>query len=332
MLDEALQLARREPGIEAVAASAGMPFGMSMTPFADLTTPDKPFVAGRKSDSGYVLAATPEIFSTLAVPIVRGRSFDYRDDAAAPPVAVVSEGTARTLFGTSDPIGRQLMAQVWARPPVKTFTVVGIARDTDTGRMMSRDDSVTYVPLAQHYEPNVAIVARTSGDPRAAARAVQSALRRADPDFSTGTAGPGYWLLAGAFLAARIAGMLAAALGALTLILAMIGLYGVQSQVVARRTREVGVRMALGATARQIQRMVLGDGFRPVVQGLVLGLVFGTIVRLGLRAVLTGRIEVFDPLAVLVLPIPLFAAAFLACYLPARRAARVNPMVALRHL
>jgi predicted lysophospholipase L1 biosynthesis ABC-type transport system permease subunit len=236
------------------------------------------------------------------------------------------------MFGATGAIGRQLMFQIWDRPPARTFTVVGIARDTDTGRLMWRDGEVAYVPLAQHYEPNLFVVARTSGKPAAAVRVLQNALRQADPDLSTGTAGPASMLLAGHMVAARTAGTIAGALGLLTLVLATIGLYGIQTHGVALRTPEIGVRMALGASVAQIQRMILSDGYRPVIQGVVLGTVFGVIARMGLRALITDRIQVFDPLALTLVPIPLFVAAFLACYVPARKASRVDPNVALRHL
>ena len=329
-IEVALDAARRGSGIESVSASSGMPFGLMMTPFAELSTPDKPIVRGGRYEDGYVLASTPEIFRTLGVQILRGRPFDLRDDAGARPVAVVSEHGARALFGSADAVGREVLAQVWARPPATTFTIIGVARDTDTDRRMSRRGATLYVPLAQHYEPNLALVARTSGDPAAAAHILQMAVRQADPDLSTGTAGPATMLLAGQFVAARVGGMLAAALGLLTLLLSMIGLYGVQSHIVARRTREVGVRMALGARDRQIERMVLREGFAPVMQGLVLGLFFGVLARLGLRALIVAPIEIFDPLAFSVIPVVLVAAAFFACYMPARRAARVDPNVALR--
>jgi putative ABC transport system permease protein len=174
--------------------------------------------------------------------------------------------------------------------------------------------------------------ARTTGDPALAARSLQAAVRRADPDLSATSYGPGWLMLAGPYMVARAAGLAAAALGALTLLLAMVGLYGVQSQAVAHRTREVGVRVALGATARQIERMVLSEGFRPVVQGLVLGLILGSVARLAIRTALEAPIALIDPVALLVVPVPLALAAFLAGRLPAFRAARVDPSVALRHL
>ena len=119
---------------------------------------------------------------------------------------------------------------------------------------------------------------------------------------------------------------------AIVLLLAMTGLFGVLSHLVARRTRELGIRMALGATSRDLARLVLGDGLRPVVLGLIIGVVLGTLGRLVFRAMVMGRIEAFDPLAIAFVPIPLVLAGLVASYLPARRASRVDPNVALRNL
>jgi ABC-type antimicrobial peptide transport system permease subunit len=126
--------------------------------------------------------------------------------------------------------------------------------------------------------------------------------------------------------------MAALALGALTLLLAMVGLFGIQSHIVANRTREIGVRMSLGASAAQIQRMVLRDGYRPVVEGLGIGLCIGLAGRVIVRAYLEIEVKIVDPWMLFVVPIPLILAAFCACYLPAHRAAAVDPNVALRHL
>ena len=130
----------------------------------------------------------------------------------------------------------------------------------------------------------------------------------------------------------RRAGIIAVCLGAVTLLLAVVGLYGVQSYIVAHRTREIGVRMSLGATGEEIRRMVLRDGYRPVLQGLAIGLFIGVAGRAIVRSFLTVTVDVIDPRMLLVVPIPLLLAAFFACFLPAYRASRVDPNVALHHL
>jgi putative ABC transport system permease protein len=331
VVDSALRQARATRQVMAVAASSGVPFGMTMTSWAQVTTPEKPFVAGRPADMAAVIAATPDIFATLGVPILRGRAFDERDTFDAPRTMVIAERTARGMFGTADAVGRQVMIRMWGWRPLETFTVVGVSRDTDTERLTWRRGALMYIPLAQHYEPNLVLLARAR-DPAAGVRVLQSALRRADPDLATGTAGTGVQLLSGAFVMAPVAAVLAAALSAVTLILAMVGLYGIESHLVAWRTRELGVRVTLGAARWQLERMVIREGARPVVEGVVIGLVLGAIARLAIRAIVAAPIQIIDPLAFALVPVPLFAAALVACYLPARRAARVDPNVALRHL
>jgi predicted permease len=323
---------RHEPGIEQVALSSGMPFGLNTTTWATATTTDRPFTPSGRFEMTDMLASSPEIFRTLGVAIVRGRGFDHRDDSARPRVMVVSEKTARTFFGTSDVVGRQLLTRAWGRDPVETYTIVGVARDTDSGRLMSRGNDTVYVPLAQHYEPFFVISARTSGDPPSASRLIQKVAQRVAPDLALGTAGPASVILGGPYFAARVGAVLATTLGGLTLVLAMVGLYGVQSHLVARRTRELGVRLAIGATRAHVERLVLGEGFRPVFEGFALGCAFAVLARVTLRAFVYGNIQAFDLAAFALVPVPLIAAAFVACYLPARRASRVDPNVALRHL
>jgi putative ABC transport system permease protein len=192
------------------------------------------------------------------------------------------------------------------------------------------------VPFAQRYNSFVTVTARATGGPAVAVRALRDAIRRADPDLAIEGAGTGPTVLGGPTVFLRAMGILALSLGGLTLLLAMVGLYGVQSHLVLHRTREIGVRMSFGATAAQIKRMVLKDGYRPVFEGLAIGLFIGfagrAIVRAYIALPANARISIVDPWVLATVPIPLVLAAFCACYLPARRAARVDPNVALRHL
>ena len=333
MLFGAAERLRQDGALAAVAISSGVPFGIALTPFANVTGADRPFAPSHNGRFAYFLSATPEIFSTLGVRVVRGRGFDHRDEAGAARVMVISEKTARDLFGTSDAIGRRVLARNWGRPPDLPFEVIGISADTDAQHLMSRESGVVYAPLAQHFEPRSAmILARTDGDPAVAARHIQNALSQVEPDVAAATAGPASMVLAGAHLVRRLGAILATGLGLLTLVLAMVGLYGIQSHIVVQRTREVGVRMALGAARRQIEMMMLRQGYRPVLEGMLLGLFFGAVVRTLIRAYINARVTPIDPVAFALVPIPLVIAALVACYAPARRAARVDPNVALRHL
>ncbi len=327
-VDRVVEETRKDPAVEAVSVSTGMPLGLPAIRLT-LSQPDSG-IAGPADRYGAVgVAATPSLFRTIGVPILRGRGFDERDHAGAAPVAVISEFTARHVFGAGEAIGRPLVVQGTSRV---TATVVGVARDTDVGYVFGEARPVVYLPLTQRYEPFLAIVARSTGDAALAVNALRGALRRADPDLAAEVTGTGRTVLTGAYVFLRAAGMAALGLGALTLALAMVGLFGIQSHIVAYRTREIGVRMSLGASPGQIQRMVLKDGYRPVVDGLAIGLFIGVIGRTIVRAYMELEVSVVDPWLFFVVPVPLIAAAFCACYFPAHRAAGVDPNVALRHL
>jgi putative ABC transport system permease protein len=331
-IDRTLSVARARSEIRSVSVSTGLPFGFQMTSAGEVTTTDRPFVANLRANWAILLAGSPDLLRTLDVPLLRGRSFTEADDAGAPRVAIVSELTEKRLFGTASAIDRQILIRDRERKTIDTVSIVGVAKPTDVDALMQRRGDLIYLPFAQRYRANVVLVANASGEVAAALRALQSSIREADPDLAAGTSGPAYWLTAGPYVAARIAAGFASALGLLTLILAMIGLYGVLTQAVANRTREVGVRMALGAGARDIERMVLRQGTGPVLQGVVVGLLLGTVARGLIRALLAAPVQIVDPFTLIAVPVPLAVAALIACYLPARRAAQVDPNVALRHL
>jgi predicted permease len=326
-LERVMEEARADPAIEAVSVSTGLPFGV---PTSQISL-SRPGDAATASANPRVpaIAATPSFFPTLGVRILRGRAFDDRDDAGAAPVVIVSEFTARRLFGTVDAVGQQLLVQR-RRKQALTATVIGVARDTDVRAILREPGPLVYMPLLQEYEASLAVVARSSQEADRAVPALREALRRADPDLPVDVIGTGHAVLSGPFEILRAGGIATLYLGGLTLLLAMAGLFGVQSHLIAHRTQEIGVRMSMGATARQIKAMVLLDGYRPVLEGLTLGLWGGFAGRVIVRAYVQIDVNVIDPWMLIVTPIPVIAAAFCACYLPARRAARVDPTIALR--
>jgi predicted permease len=296
-------------------------------PLASLT----PLPSG-STHSMYMLSVTPGIFDVLTIPVVSGRTFATNDDERTPLTIVLSEKTARTVFGGADVVGKQATLRTGDALVGRVGTVVGVVKDTDFGDVFRHDDDLVYVPYAQQYAAAMTIVSRSTGHPDGTVRSVQQSIRQTDPHMSIVGSGPGPRVLAGRSMATRFVALSAAALGGLTLLMGMIGLYGLQSEGVSRRTREIGIRMAIGARADQIWSMVLLEGFRPVFEGLFLGLFFGTVTRLMVRAVLVAPISVLDPVSLGLVPIPFLMAAFFACYLPAHRASRVEPNVSLRHL
>lgn len=329
-IDRVMEEARANPAVDSVSASTTLPFGGPRLMRLTLSLPDTPARRDGDDRPSAALAATPSLFRTLGIPMVKGRAFDERDHDAAPPVVILSAFTARQVFGPTDPVGRSLSIQA-PGTVARLATVIGVARDTDVRSLMLSGGPLVYLPLAQqaHYGPTVTLVVRST-DAAAALRALRDAVRRAEPDLAVDMAGTGRAVLSGPFVFLRAAGSAALALGALTLLMAMVGLFGMQSHDVGRRTREIGVRMSCGATAAHIRQMVLRDAVRPVLEGLVLGLTGGLAGRAIVRAYLDVDSAVIDPWMLLVVPLPLLFAALCACYLPARRASRVDPTEALR--
>jgi putative ABC transport system permease protein len=213
---------------------------------------------------------------------------------------------------------------------VDALTVIGVAGDTDSGGGGSRQGAA-YGPLSQSYEPMLTIAARTSQDAKAAVIALENVTHRLEPELGVIDAGTGTALSGVENLAFEIMGALSGLLGFLAMALAMAGLYGVLSYVVAQRTHEIGVRVALGASARQIRRLVLVDGVRPVVEGLVVGFVVADLAEMAMRPALQKPLPAIDATLLVLVPLPFLIAALVACYLPSRRAAGVDPNVALRH-
>src|SRR3954471_18703141 len=331
---------RGRPGITRAVASTGFPGGFA-APRAGyaVTTADVPFDTARDiRNSASVIATTPGLFEAVGVPIIRGRVLTDRDDAAAPRVTVVSERLARTLFASVDVIGRAITINRTPRLSARagqpeSFTVVGVTANPDGTPRTSRGESYVFVPWAQHYERGVPVMfTAQTPSPSASVEQLRATIRRVDPDLAISMAGTGTVVLQGPLLLLRVIYGMVTALASTSLVLAMAGLFGVLSHIVLRRTREIGIRLALGADRARIFRMILRDGLYPVGKGIVLGLTIGAGARMAVRSWVVTDISAFEPLVFLLIPVPFVVAALCACVLPALRAARVDPNVALRDL
>ena len=331
IIDDALSTIPRQPGVEAVAASSGLPFGLP-TPGGWM----KPTEAAEQTRVEFV-AATPGIHKVLGVSVVRGRSFDHRDDALAPRVAVVSERTVFSLFGTTDVVGRHAILKRSRSAgerdaPETEVTIVGVAADTDVAWLGRRDHGVVYVPLDQQYEGRLVLSARAPTDPAGTALALKKTLTSLDPDIAVSQVGVASAVVGPQNPFLEVVTGLAGVLGTFALLLALVGLYGALSHAVERRTREIGVRLALGADARTIVGMVVLEGLGPVALGIAVGVIVGAIARAAMQPMLVQLLPKVDALSIVVAPIAMLIAASLACYIPARRASRLDPNVALRDL
>lgn len=324
------QMATRS-GVAAVSVSAGLPVGLT-TVGATLTPVDASGVA-----QVAFVAGTPGVFKTLGIGILRGRAFDERDTRGRPPVVLLSEVAARQLFPDSEPIGRDVIFKrkrfigESEKPPV-TMTVIGVTADTDARDVGQRAFGVAYLPLDQHYESRLVLAARVNGEPEAFVGQLRATIASIDPNLALAQIGTGLALAGPDTTFPRIVSSSASLLGLMALVLALAGLYGVLSQVVAGRTREIGVRLALGASAPGIRRMVIAQGLTPVVIGLVGGLAFGLIARAATQPFLLRLVPATDLMLMILLPALFLGAGLVACYLPARRASEIDPNVALRNL
>jgi predicted permease len=265
------------------------------------------------------------LFDTLGIRILAGAPFDEADVAARAPVAVISQTTARVVFGSEAAVGRTLFV---GDDPV---TVVGVAADTDWSSVGNRRYGAVYRPGGPDARSTPVVAVRAAGDPTDTLRALRDALREADAELPLVEAVTGPEVLARQTLFDRIGARILSLLGGFALALALTGLGGLLSYVVASRRREIGVRLALGADRRRILRLVIADGVRPVFYGGALGLAAGA----GLSYLVGAyfyRLPAIDWAGVAAVALLLATTAVLACYLPARRAAQTDPNVTLREL
>jgi predicted permease len=335
--------ARRLPDVAAVSASTALPVeAMRMSPreSVEVTAPGRPFPLQRTPESlAYVVAAMPMLETAMGLDLVGGRFVNEADAGRAQPVAVIDADVAHGVFGSTTVIGRNLLIRRGGAGPgapriETTLAVVGVV--SPAPRPVDREErrlGMIYIPFADRTSSTITFVARAaSGDATALVTGLRAAVRHINPDLAVGTAGRVDLLAAGPFVLARFFATAFGSLAILSLALAMAGLYGVLSHVVSKRAREMGLRLALGASTGRIAALVLKQGMRPVVEGLLIGLAVAIVVRQLLQANLTGTLSTVNVATFALAAVPLVVAGVIAAYLPARRASRVDPNVALRDL
>jgi hypothetical protein len=258
--------------------------------------------------------------------LVSGRDFTAQDVAGAPGVIIINETMARSVWQTTDVLGRQFQTDAIGNK-TSTLTVIGVAPDAQVDTLGGRIRPFVYVPLAQRYVSRTSLLVKSAGD--GVIPQVRTILRELNPNLPVTAAMPLEQVTAIALIPQRIAGALAASLGVVVLLLAAIGIYGVTSYSVNRRTREIGIRMALGAARTDVLRLVVRQGMVLTAIGVGLGLAAGAAGAQLLRSLLFG-VSALDPIAFGGAALLFGVISLAASYLPARRATRVDPMVALR--
>ncbi len=268
---------------------------------------------------------TPGHFETMRIPLLRGRDFTDFDRENTTPVVVINEAMAKLVWPGQEAIGKRFAIVVTPN----LFQVVGVVGTTVVGQIGEEPRPVAYFPMRQQYSPFATLVVRTTGNPEALLGTVRTQVQQIDKNLAFTNGQTVQQILGQGLWAARMGAALLGLFGALALILASIGIYGVLAYSVAQRTSEIGLRMALGAQPRQVLGLVLKQGMLLALIGAAMGVLVALPVARLASGLLYG-VSATDPLTYAGITLLLMGVALLACYLPARRATRIDPLVALR--
>ena len=323
-----LERVRALPGVQTAAMANYLPLG-----FMALAEPVA--IDGRATppDTRPPMAAAQRVgldyFRTIGTPLVRGRDFSPQDSAHSPAVVIINETLARRFFPNEDPIGKRLrIGNPESHPQPRE--IVGVVKDTVVRSIGEEPMAVTYRPLAQQPSLWLTLVVHTAGNPKALLAAVRREVQTLDENLPAQEIKTLDEIVAFSFWPMRMGAGLVGAFGLLGLLLASVGLYGVMSYAVAARTREMGVRMALGAERGDVLRLIVGQGLTLALVGAGTGLLLAVALTRVLQRFLFG-IGATDPLTFIGVAVLLTLVALLACWIPARRATKVDPLIALRH-
>jgi predicted permease len=317
----------RVPGVEAASLGENIPLTFSRNTFGvAIEGSDAPDDDYPEIDSNRV---GPRYFETMGIPLLAGREFNRQDVATAPRVVIINETMARRFWPGQNPLGRRLRSRLGDNTLSPYYEVVGLVKDSKYNTLGEEPQPFLYEATLQSYRHVGVLHVRSVGEPTGLRNAVRDCVSGLDKSLLVEVATMRE-NLALAVLPARIAASLIGQLGLLGLSLALVGIYGVISYAVARRTSEIGLRMALGARPLDVFRQVIGQGMKLTLLGIGLGAASALALTRFLTSFLVG-VSPADPLTFVTLAMLCSLVALLACYLPARRAAKIDPMAALRH-
>jgi predicted permease len=319
-----LERARAVPGVRAAALTSNLPLSLNYNS-SSVYLEGQPAVGSGRLPTCIPMSVSPGFFETMGIAL-RGRDFAESEDKLEARVAIVNETFAKKFFPGIDPVGKRFN---FSGPKDPLWQIIGVCSDGKYNTLAETPQPAVFRPQFRDYDTVVTLVARTHGDPRSMVAPLRKEFQEMDPtlplyDIKTLTEHMRIPLFP-----ARMAANVLGSFGLLALVLAAIGIYGVMSYVVAGRTREIGLRMALGAQLRHVRQLILGQGMILASIGLAIGLAVVFILARFLTSMLYG-VSPTDPITFIAITFLLAAVALVACYIPARRAARVDPMVALR--
>jgi predicted permease len=310
------------PGVQSVSMSSWVPLGFELS--SSITQPEGYLPRPHESMDVSNANVGPNYLHTMQIPVVEGREFTPEDKEGSQPVVVVNQEFVRRYWPGQDAIGKKLSADGM------TFTVIGVARNSDYNNLHEAAEPFFFVPIYQDYARGPIFHLRVAGNPLAYTAALEKAIHELNADMPVLDESALATRVQVASTGTRIAGTFVGAFGVLALVLAAVGIYGVIAYTTRQRTHEIGIRMALGASKDDILRVVLGHGLRLTLTGVLVGLAAAFALTRYLSSLLLG-VTSTDALTFFSVTIVLCAVALFACFLPARRAMRVDPMVALRY-
>jgi putative ABC transport system permease protein len=289
---------------------------------------DRPDPPPNARPGGDVSIITPGYFEAMRIPMIHGRAFDAEDREGSPPVAILNQGAARMLFPSEDAVGKRLKVQ-WGPAGNPIVEIVGVVADMRHDGVSTPPQPCLFMANDQQPFPFTSLIVRTTGDPARIENALRRQIRAVDPDQGIAKMEPLQQMVSDSIARPRLEAVVLTAFGVIALGLACIGLYGLIAFSVAQRIREIGIRVALGASKAKIFRMILGDGFRLTVIGVLLGLA-GVVSSTRVLRNLLFEINPLDPAALVSVICILIIVSAVACYLPALRATNADPASVLR--
>jgi predicted permease len=313
---------RAIPGVESVTLADFSP--LSFTVHSTDVQPDGYVPRPHESMEIDWARVGPDYFHTMKTKLIAGRDFTDQDTEKSQPVAIVNQAFVDRYWHHQDALGQKV--KMWGQ----WLTVVGVTENAKYRRIIYQPEPAFFVPLFQHYADTVTIHARVAGNPKPFAAPIEAAVHELNPDLPVFGVMTLRKSMEFGSVFERIAGTFVGSFGLLALALAAVGIYGVVAYTTGQRTREIGIRMALGAERRHVLRLVLGQGIRLTLIGLAIGIIAALAVTRLLKSQLLG-VTTTDILTYASVSLLLCAVSLFACYIPARRAAKVNPMTALRY-
>ncbi len=333
--NQLLERVRRLPGVQAAGTTTNIPLGGD---FSDSVILAEGYAMspGESLISPYNSSVSPAYFEAMTIPLKRGRLFTASDDERAPKVLIIDERLAQRFWKNGDPVGRRMWkpedaSELTQGPGPKShfYTVVGVVGNVRTTGLTEKEPvGAYYYPFAQNVGRGMTLVTRTAGEPESLVSAIRQQVTALDPELPFFAVKPMQLRVEESLVSRKTPMMLATLFGAIALFLAAVGIYGVLAYQVAQRRKEIGIRMALGSDGRRIFGLIVSEGLWLLCLGIGVGLAGAFAIRRAMETQLFG-VQPMDPVVLAVVTAVLGVVALLACAVPARRAARIDPLIAL---